>query len=568
MKSGQWMELRQDTRPPRTRERRPATGARATWWPQNLEWRMIQWLPRERGPQGARLLAMAQGTDLRGAESNTQQTRNECDPERLMTQATADKRLAGRGDKRSPRIRPKRIRKDANTPWSKKEKTSEGTGPWKGADSWPRKRQPTEPGKMSRTRTADETVDHSKQAGMQTRQNTKVRPAKRHAVLIALGPDGEYMQPGEKHRESATVDIETPYMSATPREAAQRRPMTQLDGCTSTWTCPEGLRRTGPHTGDTWSLRLRGGTGSSSGALCTCNALIKVQRGPQTDVTALIQAVADKMASKKGRARTIHSLLRDLAVFVRERSGDEDRQTTAEENYVTVLQAMQNDEMEPWDVSPTGDISPTGDQDGNPDRGRLTVETASKGLGLAGKVHVPHEMWDRLRPCNWAEVHEGAAEQKASRDIKLAAMIQRVHADGLIDRVQDGRRPNAKAFTKHKSASKGAMILNMVPLNARCPALGQRIKLPTLENLGDTFREAARVSRTMWFCKLHVANMFWSCWVPEEEKSAIRIGVMDEVWGFHNLPFGWTHSPVIGTELLAKTLAKFDMPCMRPVTCG
>ena len=59
--------------------------------------------------------------------------------------------------------------------------------------------------------------------------------------------------------------------------------------------------------------------------------------------------------------------------------------------------------------------------------------------------------------------------------------------------------------------------------------------------------------------------MFWSCWVLEEERSTIRIGVMDEVWGFHSLPFGWTHSPVIATELLAKTLEKCDMPGIRPV---
>ena len=84
------------------------------------------------------------------------------------------------------------------------------------------------------------------------------------------------------------------------------------------------------------------------------------------------------------------------------------------------------------------------------------------------------------------------------------------------------------------------MIINMVPLNDRYAAPGQRMRLPTLENLGETFREAAHNSRTMWFCKLDVANMFWSCWVPEEEKSAIRIGVVDEVWGFQGLPFGWT----------------------------
>ena len=110
-------------------------------------------------------------------------------------------------------------------------------------------------------------------------------------------------------------------------------------------------------------------------------------------------------------------------------------------------------------------------------------------------------------------------------------MIQRVHADGLIDRVDDGRKLNVKAFTKSKSATKGAMIINMVPLNAGCAAPGQRIKLPTLEHLGDTFWQAARDSRTLWFCKLDVANMFWSCWMPEEERNTIRIGVQDEVWG-------------------------------------
>ena len=174
------------------------------------------------------------------------------------------------------------------------------------------------------------------------------------------------------------------------------------------WMCPEGLKKTGPHTGGTWSRRLNGGTDSSSGALCTCNAPTKMRHSPRMDMSALMEAVAGKMASRKGRVGTIRRLLRELAVSVRERSGGEHRQATAEENYVHVLQAMENDEMEPWDVSPTGDISLIGDQDGNPDRGWLTVETASKGLGLVGRVQVPQEMWDRLGPCNWAEAHQEA----------------------------------------------------------------------------------------------------------------------------------------------------------------
>ena len=69
MKSGQWMELRQDTRPTRTRERRPATGAKAMWRPQNPEWSMIQWLPREQGSNGEVTSTTVQGIGLWGAKT-------------------------------------------------------------------------------------------------------------------------------------------------------------------------------------------------------------------------------------------------------------------------------------------------------------------------------------------------------------------------------------------------------------------------------------------------------------------------------------------------------------------
>ena len=242
------------------------------------------------------------------------------------------------------------------------------------------------------------------QDGKRRSPSTRCQQVKRHALPIALSPDGEYIRPGDRRWASGTVDSGTQDQRTAPRGDAREGQLRQARECTSMWMCPEGLRRTGPHTGGTWSRRLNGGADSSSGALCTCNAPTKMRQSPRTDVSALTEQVAGKMARKKGRVGTIRSLLQDLAVFVWERNGGEHRQAAAEENYVHMLQAMESGDMEPWDVSPTGDISPTGNQDGNPDRGRLTVETASKGLGLAGKVHVPQEMWDRLRPCNWVEL--------------------------------------------------------------------------------------------------------------------------------------------------------------------
>ena len=59
MKSGQWMELRRDTRPPRTRRRKYAAGTETVWWPENTSWSMIQGLPREDDRAGVDLQTMA-----------------------------------------------------------------------------------------------------------------------------------------------------------------------------------------------------------------------------------------------------------------------------------------------------------------------------------------------------------------------------------------------------------------------------------------------------------------------------------------------------------------------------
>ena len=159
------------------------------------------------------------------------------------------------------------------------------------------------------------------QDGKRRSPSTRSQQVKRRALLIALSPDGEYIRPGGQRWASGTVDNGTQDQRTAPRGDAREGQLRQARECTSMWMCPEGLRRTGPHTGGTWSRRLNGGAGSSSGALCTCNAPKKMRQSPQTDVSALMEQVAGKMASKKGRVGTIRSLLQDLAVFVRERSG-------------------------------------------------------------------------------------------------------------------------------------------------------------------------------------------------------------------------------------------------------
>ena len=83
-------------------------------------------------------------------------------------------------------------------------------------------------------------------------------PVRRHALLIAPNPDGEDIQPAERHREREKVDNETWYTNTAPRDDAQEEPPRRASGRTSMWMCPEGAKRTGPHPGV-------GGQGSSAG---------------------------------------------------------------------------------------------------------------------------------------------------------------------------------------------------------------------------------------------------------------------------------------------------------------
>ena len=129
MKYGQRMELRKDTRPPKTRERGPATGVKAMWWPQNPDWNLVQWLPREQGSDTKEISTTAQGKCLRGAETSPQQRRSKCNPEGLMVQATAEKLHAGQDTTRSPRIRQRSGGNNTDTPWNQKKKASEETRP-------------------------------------------------------------------------------------------------------------------------------------------------------------------------------------------------------------------------------------------------------------------------------------------------------------------------------------------------------------------------------------------------------------------------------------------------------
>ena len=75
--------------------------------------------------------------------------------------------------------------------------------------------------------------------------------------------------------------------------------------------------------------------------------------------------------------------------------------------------------------------------------------------------------------------------------------------------------------------------------------------LPHLDALAHTITVALLRRPPLFFTKLDISNMFWTCKMPAEHRHAVRIGVCGKVFSFPGLPFGWKASPAIAQKLLA-----------------
>ena len=121
-----------------------------------------------------------------------------------------------------------------------------------------------------------------------------------------------------------------------------------------------------------------------------------------------------------------------------------------------------------------------------------------------------------------------------------------------------GQLPNAKAFAKPKSHTKGALIIDMRTINARCANTTPKFHLPTLDQLKALLTQ----NRTLpiFFCKLDISNHFWTCKLPPSAAHQIRIGVGGTTYSLMSLPFGWKCSPAIAQLLLGSFLAHHHHP--------
>ena len=249
------------------------------------------------------------------------------------------------------------------------------------------------------------------------------------------------------------------------------------------------------------------------------------QDGDPVDTLETMKDIANKMGRRKGSPRTIFGLLRDLVTMVLTKAANRQQRQVALARFHAMLAGLKSGDMRVWDVSPGGDVSPKPKQDGNQPSNVLSISTAAKGLGLAGTVPIPVDMWQELRP------PIGRKPTRRHQYNHMAPTASWTPWRPGWWKMVDGRAPHAQAFTKAKSQEKGSLIINMTTVNDRCTRLQHRLRLPTMESLAAYLRTAASAGRFTYFCKLNVSSMFWSCRLPRSEAGNVRFGVRGKVLG-------------------------------------
>ena len=263
------------------------------------------------------------------------------------------------------------------------------------------------------------------------------------------------------------------------------------------------------------SVRLQGKENTSTRYQDTCRCLqVEGRLGPQTK---RLRKQIKKTALSSGfrqQAGTIAGLLRDCAMMTINRSWGRMRDVRAVINdIIAILQALAHEDLDEEDYDP---------YDGTPwPPGPLDPAIGAKGLGLAGEVPIPMDIWNKHVPSALPLVLANLPDQGDTKDAGLAALASRMCDDGLLVPDAEGGPSTFRAFAKSTNALKGALIADPRAPN---PALIKPIpfKLPSLSQLGNLFSVSKTAHLKLFFTKLDISNMYWACKVPNEFRRSIR----------------------------------------------
>ena len=184
--------------------------------------------------------------------------------------------------------------------------------------------------------------------------------------------------------------------------------------------------------------------------------------------------------------------------------------------------------------------------------GPVPLSIASRGVGPAGCVPIPQDIWITTAPGGLLLADARTPAQKASNCPIVQAMLDALLSAGLVA-LHPGL-PNAEVFVKRKSLSKAALIINMRSLNANCPTPPPKFRLPTLLEIGAFLHLQRNPTDAPCIATLDLANCFWSIRLPQSNVGCIRVGTAKHTYTLLSLPFGWTHAPAIAQRVVHRYL--------------
>ena len=160
------------------------------------------------------------------------------------------------------------------------------------------------------------------------------------------------------------------------------------------------------------------------------------------------------------------------------RAHDRGTWTQTANHLMAVLTAIADLDPRDVDVSLPSDTSPKPQQ---APQGALPQHVAQRGIGTAGAIPVPRDIWQRHRPPGLDRALRLAPDLGGSDDPILATLAVAMERDGLLRRCPDTAGANLRAFPKPKSAEKGALIADLRLLNSLMGSPPVPFELPSLE---------------------------------------------------------------------------------------
>ena len=170
------------------------------------------------------------------------------------------------------------------------------------------------------------------------------------------------------------------------------------------------------------------------------------------------------MSRKSDNNETISSLLGEISIIALSPEETEQDWNSVAHTLNEVIAQVDPSTIASTDTSPTTDLSPQTTQDAKSGWSKLLPEVASKGIGKAGTIDLPDNIWEHYAPSDLDKAFEYLPDMGESKEKTLLAMATQMVKDGLL-KISEHKASNFKTFTKYKSAVKAVLIADVRVIN-------------------------------------------------------------------------------------------------------